>query len=56
MEYLNQFHKESTERKMKQIEEWRKSPVDLEGALKRQRIREQQAREMEENKNPESTL
>jgi len=29
MEYLNQFHKESEERKIKQIAEWRKSPVDL---------------------------
>ncbi len=26
MKYLNQFHKESEERKMKQVEEWAKNP------------------------------
>jgi hypothetical protein len=56
MEYLNQFHRESEQRKMKQIAEWRKSPVDLQTALKQQRERERLVKEMEANNNPESTL
>jgi hypothetical protein len=31
--YLNQFHKESTERKLKKIEEWSKSPLPLETVI-----------------------
>ena len=27
MEYLNQFHKESTERMLRKLEEWKKSPT-----------------------------
>ena len=34
MEYLNQFHKDSTERCLKQIEEWNKSPMPSEKAAK----------------------
>ena len=47
MRYLNQFHKESSEKKMNQIAEWRKSPTDLETALANQRKREQIAKEMQ---------
>ena len=28
MKYLNQFHKESTERKLRKMEEWKKQPID----------------------------
>lgn len=38
--YLNKTHKESVERKLKKIAEWRKSPLDLETALREQRERE----------------
>lgn len=41
--FINQQHRESTERKKRQIAEWRKQPVTLEFALQRQRKREQQA-------------
>ncbi len=27
MKYLNQFHKESTERMLRKLEEWKKSPT-----------------------------
>ena len=27
MQYLNQFHKESTERMLRKLEEWKKSPT-----------------------------
>jgi 3-methyladenine DNA glycosylase AlkC len=40
MNYLNQFHKESSQRKMKQIDDWRKTPTDLRKALENQRNRE----------------
>lgn len=40
--YINQKHLESTKRKKRQIAEWRKYPVNLELAIQRQRIREQQ--------------
>ena len=35
-QYLNQFHKESTERKLRKIQEWRKQPLNYERELKRQ--------------------
>ena len=28
--YLNQFHKESTERTLRKLEEWKKQPLDWE--------------------------
>lgn len=34
--YLNQFHKESTERKLRKMEEWKKQPLNYEVELKRQ--------------------
>ena len=47
MKFLNEQHKVLTLRKLKQIEEWRKLPFDLQGVLERQRTRERQAEEME---------
>jgi hypothetical protein len=47
MKFLNEQHKVLTLRKLKQIEEWRKLPFDLQGVLERQRKRERQAEEME---------
>lgn len=35
-QYLNQFHKESEERKLRKIQEWRKQPLNYERELKRQ--------------------
>ena len=34
MDYLNQFHKEASERKMRKISELRKSPMNSEDAVK----------------------
>jgi hypothetical protein len=45
--YLNEFHRHSIEKKMKQIEQWNESPFNLEIALFRQRNREQLAAEMD---------
>ena len=36
MKYFNQFHKESEERKLKKIEEWKRQPLDYKIELKRQ--------------------
>lgn len=36
MKYLNQFHKESAERKMKQVEEWAKNPPPAAEAARKQ--------------------
>ena len=33
MKYLNKFHKETTERKLKKIEESKKSPLPLEKVI-----------------------
>ena len=33
MTYLNQYHKESTERKLKKIAEWKKSPMNSSEAV-----------------------
>lgn len=35
MTYLNQFHKESTERMMKKMEDWKKSPTSSSEAVAR---------------------
>ncbi len=35
MEYLNEFHKKSTEAKIKQMEDWRKNPIPEEEACKK---------------------
>ena len=40
MEYRNQFHKESTERKLKQIEERKKSPPPLKESASNDIIKE----------------
>ena len=50
MKFINDFHRESTLRKLKQIEEWRKHPAPLAEVLARQRKREQQAIEMDKQK------
>lgn len=41
MEYLNQFHKESTERKMKKIQESKNFPTTYEEIMQQQKRREQ---------------
>ena len=41
IQYLNQFHKESTERKMKKLEESKNSPTTYETVMQQQKIREQ---------------
>lgn len=41
MEYLNQFHKESTERKMKKIQESKNFPTTYETVMQQQKRREQ---------------
>ena len=35
MKYLNQFHKETTERKLREMEEWKKQPFDCVAAAER---------------------
>ncbi|MBQ3594551.1 MAG: hypothetical protein II981_03970 [Bacteroidales bacterium] len=35
MMYLNEFHKTTTERKLREMEEWKKSPFDCVEAAKR---------------------
>jgi hypothetical protein len=47
MKYLNQFYKESAERKMKNIAYWRESPIDLKQALVNQRERKRLIKEMQ---------
>jgi hypothetical protein len=36
MKYLNQFHKESEERKAKKVKEWLKNPIPASEASKKQ--------------------
>ncbi len=48
MKYFNQFHKESTERSLKSLEESRKLPVDLEAELKRHAEMRVKAQQIEE--------
>jgi len=36
MKYLNQFHKETAERKMKKVEDWLKNPISSAEASKQQ--------------------
>ena len=42
MEYLNQFHKESEQRKIKKIQESKNFPTTYEEVMWKQKIREQQ--------------
>lgn len=55
MKYLNKFHQESTERKLKKIAEMRKTPVDYEKEVKRHRemAEKERLREIEEMKKKE---
>jgi hypothetical protein len=50
MKFINEYHKQHVLHNLKQIEEWRKYPVGLQVQLQRQRKREQQAKEMEDQK------
>lgn len=50
MDYLNQFHKESTERKMKKIQESKNFPTTYEEIMRKQKIREQQTAQLQEGK------
>lgn len=45
-QYLNQFHKESEERKMRKIQEWRKQPVNYEEEYKRHTEMHKKLREL----------
>lgn len=45
--YLNQFHKESTERQLKAIAEMKKSPMNYEKELEKHKRISQIGREME---------
>jgi hypothetical protein len=47
IKYLNQFHKESVERKIRKIEEWNKIPTTYEKIMENQRRREEQAARLE---------
>ncbi|WP_156409636.1 hypothetical protein [Hoylesella enoeca] len=47
MIYLNQFHKESTERMFQEMEEWHKSPTSSEEAAKQMMRNLRQAQQME---------
>lgn len=40
--FINQIHRESAERKIIQISKWKKIPIDVQAALRRQRKREKQ--------------
>ena len=50
MEYLNQFHKESIERKMKKIQNFNNSPITYEAVMQQQKRREQLATQKPEGK------
>ena len=50
MEYLNQFHKESTERKLKKIAESRKSPMNSINAAAYMMANFEKAKQMEDNR------
>ena len=51
MKYLNQFHKESEERKIRKIKEWQSSPRDLQMVLNQQRERERLALNIDKETN-----
>lgn len=48
MTYLNQFHKESTERMLRKMEEWKKSPTSSSEAAQTMKQNLAQALRMEE--------
>lgn len=48
MTYLNQFHKESTERMLNKLEEWRKSPTCSTEAVRRMKQNMLQGKRIEE--------
>ena len=50
MTYLNQFHKESVERKMRKISELRKSPMSSEDAVRYMKRNLELAKQMEAQK------
>ena len=50
MEYLNQFHKESVERKLKEIAESRKSPMNSIDATAYMMANFEKAKQMEDNR------
>lgn len=47
MTYLNQFHKNSSQRKMKKIADWNSSPITYETVMQQQKRREGLAEKME---------
>jgi hypothetical protein len=56
MEYLNQFHKESAERKMKKVKEWLKNPIPASEALREQSEIHREIDRIYGNKNNNSNL
>lgn len=38
MNYLNEYHKTTVERKMRKMEQWKKSPIGCEEAIKQARL------------------
>ena len=54
MEYLNEFHRISTERKLKEMADWEKQPVDIEAEVRRHaKMHEELARLYPEKKRNE---
>lgn len=53
MEYLNQFHKESSERMMKQVEEWRKNLIPASEASAKQFEMHKRIKNMETQTKPD---
>lgn len=45
MDYLNQFHKESTERKIKKLQDFNNSPITYETVMQQQKERERLIKE-----------
>jgi hypothetical protein len=53
MKYLNKFHKESTERKMKRLERLKKQPVSYESALQQANEMHKRIKNMETQTKPD---
>jgi hypothetical protein len=51
MKYLNQFHKESSEKKMKKVKEWLQNPIPASEASREQFRMHEEIRRIYGNKN-----
>jgi hypothetical protein len=54
MEYLNQFHKESEERKAKKMKEWLKNPISASEASREQFVMHEEIARTYPNRNAKS--